>query len=108
MNSEVLKWFFIAVVRGEFRTARKILKKKRDLRNDNNVWFRCKYMEIEIHLVDHCNLNCASCFHYSPVCKPFEISIEGLRKQIQPFDGIADSLQLLGGDHYCTQESMNA
>ena len=98
INKEVIKWFTIAIKRGEFALARKILQSKRTADTDNNVWRRCKNMQIETHLVDHCNLKCASCFHFSPICDKWEISIEELRTYLKPFDGIADTLQLLGGE----------
>ena len=28
---------------------------------------------LEIHLVDHCNLNCGGCNHFSPIAKPWFI-----------------------------------
>ena len=32
--------------------------------------------ELEIHVVDHCNLNCAGCNHFTPLAKPFFIEVK--------------------------------
>lgn len=37
---------------------------------------------LEIHLVDHCNLNCGGCNHFSPIAKPWFIDIEHFKNQI--------------------------
>ena len=33
-------------------------------------------IEVEMHIVDHCNLNCNCCNHFSPIAKPWYISLE--------------------------------
>jgi hypothetical protein len=33
-------------------------------------------VELEMHIVDHCNLNCAGCNHFCSLAEPFYISIE--------------------------------
>lgn len=37
---------------------------------------------IEMHLVDHCNLNCVSCNHFSPLAKPWFITKESLQNSL--------------------------
>ena len=39
-------------------------------------------IELEIHIVDHCNLNCASCNHFSPLAEPWEISLKDFEEQL--------------------------
>jgi len=33
-------------------------------------------IELEMHIVDHCNLNCAGCNHFCPLAEPFYISLK--------------------------------
>lgn len=56
---------------------------------------------LEIHLVDHCNLNCKGCGHFSPLSPPtflsvseFEDDLKQLRKQIKKIE----QLRLMGGE----------
>lgn len=55
---------------------------------------------IETNIVDHCNLNCRGCSHFSNVSKPWEVSFEDLSIQLhalaQRFD--VGQLRLLGGE----------
>lgn len=56
---------------------------------------------IEIHLVNHCNLNCNSCNHFSPLAKPWFITKESLQNSLQLIkDNIPNvkNLILLGGE----------
>jgi MoaA/NifB/PqqE/SkfB family radical SAM enzyme len=56
----------------------------------------------EVHVVDHCNLNCCNCNHYSPLSKPWFIDIADFEKDIQRMARIAgnkvDTIRLLGGE----------
>ena len=38
--------------------------------------------QVEFHLVDHCNLNCAHCDHFTPLAKEYFADIEDLRTTI--------------------------
>lgn len=38
---------------------------------------------IEMHVVNHCNLNCNSCNHFSPLAEPWFITLEDFISQIQ-------------------------
>lgn len=56
---------------------------------------------IEIHLVNHCNLNCVSCNHFSPLAKPWFITKESLQNSLtlikENIPNVKD-LILLGGE----------
>lgn len=41
-----------------------------------------EHFYFEIHLVDHCNLNCASCAHFSPIANEWYIDVEDLRADL--------------------------
>ena len=57
----------------------------------------------EVHLNDHCNLNCKSCFHFAPLAKPdsrypldqFE---QDIKRLCALFDGTFGWVHLLGGE----------
>lgn len=53
----------------------------------------------EIHLCDRCNLNCAYCSHFSPVAKPYMISMETLEAECQRLKHLnLHEIKLLGGE----------
>ncbi len=41
-----------------------------------------QFERIEIHVVNHCNLNCFGCAHFSNICKPYEIEIKEFEKNV--------------------------
>lgn len=41
-----------------------------------------KGIEIEMHIVEHCNLNCNCCNHFSPLAKPKFISLEDFINEV--------------------------
>lgn len=56
---------------------------------------------IEMHVVDHCNLNCVSCNHFAPLAKPWFITKESLSNSLNLVkENIPNlkSLILLGGE----------
>jgi MoaA/NifB/PqqE/SkfB family radical SAM enzyme len=73
-----------------------------------NYWRRYgKYRQrsglyLEVHVVDHCNLNCRSCNHYSPLSKPWFIEASEFEKDVKRMSVIAgnkvDTFRLLGGE----------
>jgi len=73
----------------------KIRKKRRE-----NVKDYLSYLEI--HLTDHCNLNCKGCCHFSPIAEKKELLPEDLRKDLSRLSnlisGKLDRLVLLGGE----------
>lgn len=61
-----------------------------------------KFKYFEVHLTEHCNLNCQSCFHFSPLAeeefadkKSFENDFAQLSKLA---NGKIESLVLMGGE----------
>ena len=61
-----------------------------------------KLKHVEIHLVDHCNLNCKFCDHFAPLAKKFFLSVDEFQKDIERLAYILKSeleeLMLLGGE----------
>lgn len=58
-------------------------------------------VELEMHIVDHCNLNCAGCNHFCSLAEPFYISIESFTDQLKLVKEKIPSLKwlmLLGGE----------
>lgn len=62
-----------------------------------------KIKALEYHLVDHCNLNCAGCTHFSPLSKPKFADIDKFEKNLFQFKQIfkefnIQNINLLGGE----------
>ena len=57
---------------------------------------------LEIQIAEHCNLNCASCTHFSPLAKKSYIDIDSFYNQLVKanaiFDGHCKSLKIMGGE----------
>lgn len=58
---------------------------------------------LEIHITDHCNLNCKSCTHYSPISKENFLNLESLIDDLNiiKHKGIVNyfhEIRLLGGE----------
>ena len=58
--------------------------------------------KIDIHLTDHCNLNCKGCTHFSPLSEEFYLDYETFKKDIdrmaQLSNGRIKFIFLLGGE----------
>ncbi len=58
--------------------------------------------KIDIHVIDHCNLNCRSCTHFSPLAEPFFLDIDEFERDLTRFSQLSGaelgSLFLLGGE----------
>ena len=61
-----------------------------------------KFKYFEVHLTEHCNLNCQSCFHFSPLAEEeyadkikFE---EDFKRLAELAEGKIESLVLMGGE----------
>jgi organic radical activating enzyme len=56
----------------------------------------------EVHVVDHCNLNCCNCSNFSPLSKPYFIDAAEFEKDIARMSLLAgskvDTIRLLGGE----------
>ncbi|MBR5637205.1 MAG: hypothetical protein IKW81_09780, partial [Pseudobutyrivibrio sp.] len=65
-----------------------------------NKYYRLPYLEY--HVADHCNLNCSSCVHFSPLVKEptftdfdkLECDLMQLKRKVHYFDAI----RILGGE----------
>lgn len=54
----------------------------------------------EIHLTDHCNLNCKGCLHFSNLSGQFFVSADDLRRDLRAMSRLFDTEQvyLMGGE----------
>lgn len=59
-------------------------------------------IQFEINLVNHCNLNCKSCDHISPLSEKWFANVEQFKRDIhrmsELFDGEARYIRLVGGE----------
>lgn len=59
-------------------------------------------LDYEVQLVEHCNLNCSSCSHFSPLAKPEFLSVEEYEKDCKRlsflFNKKANFIRLMGGE----------
>ena len=57
---------------------------------------------IELHIVDHCNLNCKGCFHFAPLAPQSFLSLSefenDLTKLCELTNGEIDTFNILGGE----------
>jgi MoaA/NifB/PqqE/SkfB family radical SAM enzyme len=63
---------------------------------------RLDRLQFEIHIVEHCNLNCQMCDHFSPLARPEFLKIETFEKDLvrlsKLFNADATYIRLLGGE----------
>ena len=61
-----------------------------------------KLTNFEVHIVEHCNLNCQCCNHFSPLAKPYFADIKEIEKDFcrikELTGGDVDFINLLGGE----------
>lgn len=91
-----------------FYISKKVLKKywKRSFRYIKWKWRKIRKSNalpfLQIHLTEHCNLNCRSCAHYSPIAEKEIISLKKLErsyKKLQPYlETWFSQLELMGGE----------
>jgi MoaA/NifB/PqqE/SkfB family radical SAM enzyme len=64
---------------------------------------------VEVNLVDHCNLNCRSCDHFSPIAEPHFPSLREFERDIARLAELSKrhlgELYLLGGEPLLNQET---
>lgn len=53
---------------------------------------------LEIHLADHCNINCVSCNHYSPLSEKSFLDFNSFETNINYLKGLKLNFRLLGGE----------
>ena len=67
-----------------------------------------KSLKLEVHLADHCNLNCKGCDHFSPISEMSFLDVEQYEKDIKRIGMIAgdylEHLFLLGGEPLLNRE----
>ena len=61
-----------------------------------------KLIRFEVHLADHCNLNCVACSHFSPLAEPSFVNIETFKRDFERmgelFSHKCEWIHLLGGE----------
>lgn len=59
-------------------------------------------LDYEVQLVEHCNLNCKGCSHFSPLCKEEFLDVKEYEKDCQRlsylFNSEANFIRLMGGE----------
>ncbi|SFL03622.1 ABC-2 type transport system ATP-binding protein [Lachnospiraceae bacterium KH1T2] len=59
-------------------------------------------LRFEVHIVEHCNLNCCGCNHFSPLAKEKYLNLDDYIKDIERlsylFQGEMEYIELLGGE----------
>lgn len=57
---------------------------------------------IDVHITDHCNLNCKGCGHFSSISQPYGMSLEEMEiacKKLKPIlHKFSNSIHLMGGE----------
>lgn len=57
---------------------------------------------LEVHLTDHCNLNCANCCHFAPIAKPYFMPIEHFNNDLARLSSLSNGnikrISLMGGE----------
>ena len=58
--------------------------------------------KIDVHITDHCNLNCRGCTHFSPLAEPFYLNLDNFKADIMRVSALTQAklgfLFLLGGE----------
>lgn len=61
-----------------------------------------KKLMFEVHITEHCNLNCKYCFHFSPIAKEEYLPLEEYERDLirlsELFNGTMHRITLLGGE----------
>lgn len=59
-------------------------------------------LKFEVHLTEHCNLNCKGCYHFSPIADREFLNVDKYSEAIQRlsflYDGKMEKIILLGGE----------
>lgn len=76
--------------------------KKIEINNLNRADIKDYIEYLEIHVVDHCNLNCANCCHFSPFAPVKFLDLKKYEKDINKLSNLINgrlkSLVLMGGE----------
>ena len=59
-------------------------------------------LTFEVGIVEHCNLNCRGCSHFSPIASPYYMDLDVFKKDIKRlselFNGTAEWIHIMGGE----------
>ena len=59
-------------------------------------------MHVDYHLVEHCNLNCRYCSHFSPLAEPSYLPVDVFEQDMQQLPELVgddiSTVHLLGGE----------
>lgn len=76
-------------------------RREKNLEKSREIEVR-KKLKFEVHITEHCNLNCKYCFHFSPLAKEEFLSLEeyenDLSRLSKLFDGVMHQIRILGGE----------
>ncbi|GHV87260.1 hypothetical protein AGMMS50255_5560 [Spirochaetia bacterium] len=109
------RWVYIQKV---FRKNRQILEQRSELKwildvnfkkqkENQETWFSKRMLKRErlrfgVHLVEHCNLDCIGCWHFSPLAKPQFLSLDVFERDFKRLaeltGGVIDDIELFGGE----------
>lgn len=75
----------------------------KEIKRKIRMWLKKKQKRfLDVHIVEHCNLNCKSCAHFSPIAEKSCISLDELEKMYknlqQIYDKFFNSIHLMGGE----------
>lgn len=83
----------------------------------NFLWLMREYvrywqkpLRLDIHVAEHCNLNCISCMHYSPLAKPEFCNIAALERNLNYLSKIQHSfncVRIMGGEPLLNPDLVN-
>lgn len=59
-----------------------------------------KKLRFEVHIVEHCNLNCKYCFHFSPLAQEEYLMLDenDIKRLSELYGGVMHKITLLGGE----------
>lgn len=69
--------------------------------------YLAKHMWITLPVAKHCNINCASCNMFSPICKPESYKLEQVKKDLKVIKDInipLSKINVTGGEPFLNQE----
>ena len=78
-----------------------IVKKIHNIVQKTSFWRFIRHNILEIHLAEHCNLNCTGCSHYSPIAEPAFCDLKVLDRnlcKLSKYEKSFHLIHLLGGE----------
>lgn len=102
--NDIVWWIPNRKLRDKIRDFFESIRAKHDLINFqlDRITPRANIEKIEIHLAEHCNLNCQSCSHFSQLAEPEFANIEVFEKDIKRLselsNGEVNIIHLMGGE----------